>query len=215
MSTSILVTYASSYGSTQEVAEDIAATLRAQSIDIDLRPIREVRTLAGYAGMVLGAPMYMFRWHKDAHHFVEKFQRELTNGLLIAIFAGGPIEDTSEQWRDRRRDLDLELAKHPWLTPVAVQLIGGRFDPAKLHFPYSLLPALRKMPATDLRDGDLPAWRSGLRPEEVRAGDEDRPGGAGDRGLDETPARRRADGFRWFLHRSSLILMLRKDTRLP
>lgn len=30
MSTSILVTYASSYGSTQEVAEDIAATLRAQ-----------------------------------------------------------------------------------------------------------------------------------------------------------------------------------------
>jgi menaquinone-dependent protoporphyrinogen oxidase len=163
MSASILVTYASNYGSTQEVAEDIAATLRAQSIDIDLRPIREVRTLAGYAGMVLGAPMYMFRWHKDAHHFVEKFQRELTNGLPIAIFAGGPIEDTCEQWQDRRRDLDQELAKHPWLTPVAVQLIGGRFDPAKLHFPYSLLPALRKMPATDLRDWNaIRAWAGAL-----------------------------------------------------
>jgi menaquinone-dependent protoporphyrinogen oxidase len=163
MSTSILVTYASSYGSTQEVAEDIAATLRAQGAEVDLRPIREVRTLTGYSAVVLGAPLYMFHWHKDAHHFLAKFQRDLVNGLPVAIFAGGPIEDSVEQWQDRRRDLDQELAKHPWLTPVSVQLIGGKFDPAKLRFPYSLLPALRKMPACDLRDWEaIRAWASAL-----------------------------------------------------
>jgi menaquinone-dependent protoporphyrinogen oxidase len=160
---SILVTYASSYGSTQEVAKDIAATLRAQGVEVDLRPIREVRTLDGYSAVVLGAPLYMFHWHKDARHFLARFQRELTHGLPIAVFAGGPIEDTSEQWQDRRRDLEQELAKFPWLTPVSVQLIGGKFDPAKLRFPYSLLPALRKMPACDLRDWPaIRAWASAL-----------------------------------------------------
>ena len=163
MSTSILVTYASSSGSTQEVAEDIAATLRAQGVEVDLRPIREVKKLAGYSGIVLGAPFYMFHWHKHARDFLARFQRELTHGLPIAVFAGGPIEDTSAQWQDRRRDLDQELAKVPWLTPVSVQLIGGKFDPAKLRFPYSLLPALRKMPACDLRDWPtIRAWASAL-----------------------------------------------------
>ncbi len=169
MATSILVTYASSYGSTQEVAEDIAATLRAQGGEIDLRPIRKVQTLSGYSAVVLGAPFYMFRWHKDAHHFLTRFQRDLTNGLPIAIFAGGPIEDTQEQWQDRRHDLDQELAKHPWLTPVSVQLIGGKFDPTKLRFPYSLLPAMRSVPAIDLRDWNaIRAWASAL-PEKFQA----------------------------------------------
>ena len=164
MSTLILVTYASSYGSTQEVAADIATTLRAQGIEVNLHPIREVRTLAGYSAVVLGAPLYMFHWHKDARHFLARFQRDLTSGLPIAIFAGGPIGDSDEKaWQEIRGNLDQELAKFPWLTPVSVQLIGGKFDPAKLRLPYSLLPALRKMPASDLRDWPaIRAWASAL-----------------------------------------------------
>src|SRR5512139_346122 len=137
MSVSILIGYATRYGSTQEVAEVVAAKLREIGLEVELQPMREVRALAGYSAVVLGAPLYMFRWHKDAHRFLDKYQRELTNGLPIAVFAGGPIEDTDEQWHDRRGDLDRELAKHPWLKPVAVQLIGGKFDPTKLRFPYS------------------------------------------------------------------------------
>lgn len=163
MSASILITYASSSGSTREVAEDIAATLRAQSVEVDVRPIREVRTLTGYSAVVLGAPFYMFHWHKDARHFLARFQHEWTHGLPLAIFAGGPIEDTPEQWQDRQKDLDRELAKYPWLTPVSVQLIGGKFDPTKIRFPYNLLPALRNMPACDLRDWSaIRAWAGTL-----------------------------------------------------
>jgi menaquinone-dependent protoporphyrinogen oxidase len=163
MSDSILVAYASQSGSTQEVAGAISETLRARGVEVDLRPIRKVEKLAGYSGIVLGAPFYMFHWHTDARRFLARFQHELTHGLPIAIFAGGPIEDTREQWQDRRHDLDQELAKFPWLTPVSVQLIGGKFDPTKLRFPYNLLPALRNMPACDLRDWDaIRAWASSL-----------------------------------------------------
>ena len=53
MSSLILVGYATRYGSTQEVAEAIAAALREEGIETDIRPMREVRTLAGYSAVVL------------------------------------------------------------------------------------------------------------------------------------------------------------------
>jgi len=44
MSDSILVAYATRYGSTQEVAETIAATLRASSLAVDVQPAKQVRS---------------------------------------------------------------------------------------------------------------------------------------------------------------------------
>ncbi len=60
MSNSILVTFSTIYGSTQEVAERVAATLREQGLDVDLLPIKQVRSLDPYRAVVLGAPLYMF-----------------------------------------------------------------------------------------------------------------------------------------------------------
>ena len=164
MSTLVLVGYASSYGSTQEVAEVVAATLREQGVEVDLQPIREVQSLASYSAVVLGAPLYMFHWHKAALRFLARYQSILSGGLPVAIFAGGPIgSGVEKEWQEVRRELDQELAKFPWLKPVSVQLIGGKFDPARLRFPYKLLPALRRMPASDLRDWKaIRAWASNL-----------------------------------------------------
>ncbi len=164
MEITILVTYASTHGSTQEVAEVVAATLRERGLAVDLQSARNVRTLAGYTAVVLGAPLYMFHWHKDARGFLARYQGTLAGGLPIAIFAGGPFGAGDEQaWQEVRRQLDQDLAKFPWLKPVSVQLIGGKFDPAKLRFPYSLIPALRQMPASDLRDWTaIRTWASNL-----------------------------------------------------
>ena len=54
MSTTILVTYATRYGSTQEVAETIAAELNKLGLPTTLRPMSNVRTLDGYSAVVLG-----------------------------------------------------------------------------------------------------------------------------------------------------------------
>lgn len=164
METKILVAYASTYGATQEIAEVVAESLRAQGLAVDLRPIREVRTLSGYSAVVLGAPLYMFHWHKDALHFISQHQRELTAGLPMAVFAGGPFGAGDEkEWQEVRNQVDQELAKYPWFTPVSVQVVGGRFDPAKLRFPYNLIPALKHVPANDLRDWEaIRAWAGSL-----------------------------------------------------
>lgn len=160
MEINILLAYASTHGSTREVAEAVAATLREYGLAVDLQPARDVHTLEGYYAVVLGAPLYMFHLHKDALRFLARHQKAFSRGLPVAIFAGGPIETGDEkEFQEVRKQLDQELAKFPWLKPVAVEVIGGRFDPARLRFPWNLIPALKQMPPSDLRDWEaIRAW---------------------------------------------------------
>jgi menaquinone-dependent protoporphyrinogen oxidase len=160
MSASVLVGYATRYGSTQEVAEAVAATLRECGLEVDIQPMRKVRTLAGYSAVVLGAPLYMFRWHKDARRFLSRHHEALTE-RPVAVFALGPTHDDEKERQDSRAQLDKELAKFPWLTPVALEMFVGKYDPAKLRFPVNLFAG--KEPASDLRDWTaIRAWASNL-----------------------------------------------------
>lgn len=162
MPAGVLIGYATRSGSTQEVAEAIATTFRDSGHEVDLQPMRNVRTLAGYRLLVLGAPLYMFRWHKDARAFLAKHQQAL-KGLSVAVFALGPFHDEEKEWQGVRAQLDKELAKFPWLTPVAHEVFGGKFDPTKLRFPLNLVPAMKKMPASDIRDwAAIRAWAMDL-----------------------------------------------------
>ena len=162
MSSLVLVGYATCYGSTQEVAEAVAATLRECGLAVDIQPMRKVRTLAGYSAVVLGAPLFMFRWHKDALRFLSRHREALTE-RPVAVFALGPTHDPydEKEWQDSRDQLVKELSKFPWLTPVAFEMFGGKYDPAKLRFPINLLAG--KEPASDLRDWTaIRAWASNM-----------------------------------------------------
>jgi menaquinone-dependent protoporphyrinogen oxidase len=162
MSAAVLVGYASRSGSTKEVAESVAAALRDSGIEVDLKPMRDVRTLAGYRMLTLGAPLYMFHWHKDALAFLSR-HREAVRQLPVAVFALGPFHDEEKEWQSVREQFDKELSKVPWFTPVVREVFGGKFDPATLRFPMNLIPALKKMPASDIRNWDaIRAWAKGL-----------------------------------------------------
>jgi menaquinone-dependent protoporphyrinogen oxidase len=162
MSVSVLVGYATRYGSTQEVAEAVAATLREQGLAVDIQSMRQVRTLDQYHAIVLGAPLYMFHWHKDALHFLARHREALT-ARPVAVFALGPFHADEKEYQAVREQLDKELAKFPWLTPRAIAIFGGKFDPQKLTFPHNLVPALKNMPASDVRDWTaIRAWASDL-----------------------------------------------------
>jgi menaquinone-dependent protoporphyrinogen oxidase len=88
----VLVTYASKYGSTREVAEAIAATLRDHLLRVVVQPSDEVDDLGEYHGVVLGGGIYMGRWHRDARRFVRHFEDDL-RGVPVALFALGPVDD--------------------------------------------------------------------------------------------------------------------------
>ncbi|HYE80968.1 MAG TPA: flavodoxin domain-containing protein [Clostridia bacterium] len=150
MADSVLIVYATRYGSTKEAAEAIAAALKENGLVVDIKPAREAGTVTGYDAIVLGAPLFMFHWHKDALRFLSKHSKALAE-RHVAVFALGPTHDPydREEWQASRSQLDKELMKFPWLKPVAIEIFGGKYDPAKLSFPLNLFAG--EVPASDIR----------------------------------------------------------------
>jgi menaquinone-dependent protoporphyrinogen oxidase len=159
---SVLVGFATRYGSTQEVAEAVAEALRGEGLHVDVKPLREVRSLDGYQAAVVGAPLQMFRWHKDALGFLKRHRRIL-EAIPVAVFALGPLENSQKHWGGARSQLEEELAKFPWLKPATVKVFGGKLDPCSLRFPYNVTPGLNKLPPSDLRSwDDIETWGRSL-----------------------------------------------------
>jgi menaquinone-dependent protoporphyrinogen oxidase len=80
----ILVTYATNSGSTAEVAKTVMEEIQKSGAQVELLPIAEVRELATYSAVVLGAPMIM-GWHRTSLHFLNKNKKALA-GMPLAIF---------------------------------------------------------------------------------------------------------------------------------
>lgn len=158
MSRSILVTYATRYGSTQEVAETIAAVLREEGLEVDIQPMREVGMLGQYDAVVLGAAIYSARWHPDAHQFLA-LHREALRQRPVAIFALGPLTTDDAAMQRSRHQLEQELEKYPWLKPAALEMFVGRQAPAKLGIFARFRPAVdhRNWEAIRAWAGTLPA----------------------------------------------------------
>ncbi len=162
MARTALVAYATTYGSTREVAEAIASTLRAVGVDVEVMPARDVKRLDGYSAVVLGAPLIIHKLQKDARNFLSRHQKTLKD-LPVAVFVLGPCKEPRDEaeWHDCREQFDKVLAEVGWLKPVAAELLGGRFDPALLKFPLNKMAGSE--PASDARDWSaIEAWATGL-----------------------------------------------------
>lgn len=158
---SVLVAYATKYGSTREVAEAVGEELAARGLSVDVRPAREVRDVSGYSAVVAGTAMYYFMLRGEFKRLMSRNRRDLT-ARPVAIFAMGPMNDTPEEIEQARGALDKYLAKAEWLKPSAVTVFGGKFDPAVLRFPDNNR-FMRDMAPSDARDWDkIRGWAAGL-----------------------------------------------------
>ncbi|MHB0935201.1 MAG: flavodoxin domain-containing protein [Armatimonadota bacterium] len=166
MAASVLVAYATKYGSTGEVAKAVAETLRARGITVDVRRAKEVRSLEGYQAVVVGAPLYIGNFLGEARKFLERHRAALER-LPVAVFSLGPLS-AGKEMEEARPQLTAALEKMPWLKPVAVELFVGSYDPASLRFPYTLLATMKASPLygmgkRDERDWDaIRAWAETL-----------------------------------------------------
>jgi len=112
----VLVAYASKRGSTAEIAETVAATLRREGLSVCLEPVDEVRSLEPYDAVVLGSAVYMKRWRGDARHFLKKHRKALRQRPFW-VFSSGPVGDPAKDNPD--------WAEPPKLAEK-VEELGGR-----------------------------------------------------------------------------------------
>lgn len=153
MPATVLIAYATRFGSTREVAEVVTGELRAAGIFCELVVMRQPPSTACYSAAVLGVPLYMGHLLKEFHRFVES-NRDSLSKMPVWCFVLGPVENKPEQFAEARRQVDTQLMQHRWLRPVEVHVFGGCWDVRRMSFPMSLLRFLPagKIPTMDVRD---------------------------------------------------------------
>lgn len=112
----VLVAYSSKRGSTAEIAETVAATLRREGLGVCLKPVEDVDNLDQFDAVVLGSAVYMKRWRGDAKHFLKKHRKALRQ-MPFWVFSSGPVGDPAKDNPD-------------WMEPPKlaekVEEMGGR-----------------------------------------------------------------------------------------
>ena len=164
MSNKILITYLTQSGSTREIALAIQKEFSNKQIETDLLDIKDVKNISCYHAVVLGLPLYMFHWPAAGTRFLNRHRKSIEAGIPVTLFTGGPTEKGDEaEWETVNEQIRNELKKVPWFKPVSLKGVGGKLDPLTLAFPWKLIPAMRNLPVSDLRDwDDIRNWANTL-----------------------------------------------------
>ena len=161
----IMVAYATRYGSTREVAEAVAAILREEGLEPLLQLAQKVGALNGHRALVVGAPLYLGSWHKEALRLLARQQEAAAGPGAWRCSLSARSKTIGKRCR-RRVPSSGKRWTAPWLEPLALEVFCGRYDPAKLRIGDRILAGLPAsplygLPASDARD--WPAIRAWAR----------------------------------------------------
>lgn len=152
----ILVTYASKHGSTQDIAERIAATLRRLGHEVIVQPVHAVENPAAYEAVILGSAVYFGSWLKEATAFVRRHRDELA-AHPVWLFSSGPLGDTPAA--DPKELTEFQAAIHPHGHRTFV----GSLDRRNLSFTERMIVKAVKAPDGDFRDwDDINTWAESI-----------------------------------------------------
>jgi menaquinone-dependent protoporphyrinogen oxidase len=149
----VLITFGSSRGGTQGLAEMVAEDLREEGFDVDVLPPGRARRLDGYDAVIVGGALYASRWHRAARRFVRRHAADLRQ-RPVYFFSSGPLDDSATGG-----DIPPVKGVKTLMERVGARghvTFGGRLSPDAKGFPAS---AMAKKRAGDWRDpGQVGDW---------------------------------------------------------
>jgi len=117
MDNKVLVTFASKYGNTAEIAERIGQVLREAGLQTDVLPANRIRKSTDYQAVVLGSAVYIGMWRREAAAFLKTNEMDLAQ-KPVWLFSSGPTGEG-----------DLEVLLQGWHFPKGLQPIADRIQP--------------------------------------------------------------------------------------
>jgi menaquinone-dependent protoporphyrinogen oxidase len=144
----VLVTYASKHGSTEEIAARIAATLRRSEIETDLQPVDAIRDVEPYAAVVLGSAIYYGSWLKEAREFVHHHETALA-ARPVWLFASGPLGVEVKDAEPQPKEF-AEFQQS--VQPREHRVFFGALDHSQLSFLERMVIKGVRAPEGDFRD---------------------------------------------------------------
>ncbi len=157
----VLVAYASKAGSTAEVAAVIARRFADAGRGVDLRRVRNVRSLDGYRAVIVGSAIRAGQWLSDARGFV-KTHREALAVRETAFFS---LCMTLHQDTPANREKVAGYLKpvREILEPDWIEFFAGKMEYRRLALGPRLIVKAMKVPEGDFRDWNaIGSWADRL-----------------------------------------------------
>jgi menaquinone-dependent protoporphyrinogen oxidase len=150
----VLMAIASKHGSTEGIAQTIAAELHGAGINVEIYDAESAPGIGGYDAAVIGSAIYMGRWMAEAREFVELHHRDL-QGIPVWLFSSGPIGDAQPAIGESADIPNMEK-----LTNArSHRTFAGKLDRATLGMGERLVSKVVRAPEGDFRDWDeIQAW---------------------------------------------------------
>jgi len=166
MGVQVLVTYATKYGATAEIAEKIGQVLREAGLRADVLPADRVSDLTPYQAVVLGSAVYAGRWRKEAVKFLEANEKKLAERPAW-LFSSGPTgEGDAVQLMKGWRFPEAQQPIADRIQPRDIAVFHGLMDMKKLGLAEKLIIKAIKAPSGDFRDWDaITSWAAAIADE--------------------------------------------------
>jgi menaquinone-dependent protoporphyrinogen oxidase len=135
-----LLVYGTRYGATAGTSEEIAKTLREESLDVKVVNAKEekIKDISEYDLIIVGSGVQMGKWTGEVEDFLKRFQAQFAQKKLAVFVSSMKTIDEREGKLDkveeaRKWDIDGKIEKYG-LKPMAIGFFGGVLDFNKMNF---------------------------------------------------------------------------------
>jgi menaquinone-dependent protoporphyrinogen oxidase len=149
----ILVCTASRHGSTREIGDAIARTLREEGHTVRQVDVEHPEEIGQFDTAIIGSAIYMGKWLPEAREFVERNHDALVVGPLW-LFSSGPIGPSESLINVKQIEESMGLA-----GARSHAVFGGRLDRSNLGPGERFIARVVRTPEGDFRNWDaIQAW---------------------------------------------------------
>ena len=166
----VLIAYASRFGSTSEISQEIGDILRQENFTVDLIDLKgnsgKIPNLTDYEGVLVGSGIRMGRWTKEGLNFLEKNRKELNQKHLGLFVSSGEAANPQTYEKAKKKYLEEILRKMGLLqSDVMIEAFGGVFDlSASNHYSFFEKKMLKRIATSSagfvVQDGKMNDFRN-------------------------------------------------------